>query len=122
MVRFSERIVYAGFVCISVAQRAGFFFTAALCHDVTAVILGLGIFVEGVRVTQLPNIVAFFATQLTYGDKRLENLHFMEAGLALSLILLFLYGEPDYSRAATTGPYAVGFKEFTTGSLSSDEI
>ena len=39
----------------------------------------------------------------------------LEVGLSLSLLLFLIYGRPSYRKAATTGPYSVGFKEFTTG-------
>ena len=56
-----------------------------------------------------------------YGGARLENLQLMEAGLILSLLLYLLYGGvPGYGSVPTTGPYAVGFREFTTQELCND--
>ena len=49
-----------------------------------------------------------------YGGDRLLNLSIFEAGLALSLIQFFAFGRPNYDKAKPTGPYSVGFKEFTT--------
>lgn len=56
-----------------------------------------------------------------YGKDRLDNLMPIEIGLAISLALFLLYGEGDYkSVTATSGPYEVGFREFTTKELWND--
>ena len=56
-----------------------------------------------------------------YGGSRLDNLQLLETGLIVSLLLYFLYGGvPGYASAPITGPYAVGFREFTTRELSND--
>ena len=89
-------------------------------HDFCSLVLGLGIFIEGVRLIQLPFVSAYFMTQIVYGGDRLDNLFLIEAGLALSIFLFALYGEPGYNRVRTTGPYAVGFREFTTKELWND--
>ena len=44
----------------------------------------------------------------------------MEIGLSITLLLFALYGEPGYHNVPTTGPYTVGFKEFTTSELWND--
>ena len=44
----------------------------------------------------------------------------MEIGLAISIFLYALYGEPTYDKVKPTGKYAVGFKEFTTHELWND--
>lgn len=59
-------------------------------------------------------------TQVVYGGERLDHLDMMEVGLIISLLLFALYGEPGYHNVQTTGPYAVGFKEFTTSDLWND--
>ena len=40
--------------------------------------------------------------------------------MTLSLALYGLYGDPGYGQAKITGPYEVGFKEFTTHELYND--
>ena len=112
MGRYSERAVYLGFGMMCLFQRLDMMAPAALCHDVTTLVLGFGLFVEGIRLTQLPQLITFFYTQLAFGGARLANLEVLEVGLALSIALMLLYGEPGYERAPTTGPYEVGFKEF----------
>ena len=37
-----------------------------------------------------------------------------QTGLVISLLLFWVYGRPNFDKAKPTGPYAVGFKEFTT--------
>ena len=68
----------------------------------------------------MPLVIAFFATQVMYGGERLEHLDAIEIGLGISFLLFALYGEPGYHKVPTTGPYAVGFKEFTTRELWND--
>jgi len=65
-------------------------------------------------------IMAFFYTQFMYKSFRLEHLDEFEIGLAISLLLFILYGEPGYSSVPTSGPYAVGFREFKTKELWND--
>ena len=42
------------------------------------------------------------------------HLEVLEVGLLLSILLFLVYGRPNYDKAGPTGPYSVGFKEFTT--------
>ena len=60
--RYTEIISYVGFSVMCIAMHLDNVFIAALCHDLTALIFGLGIFVEGLRMIQFPLFVAFFAT------------------------------------------------------------
>ena len=55
-----------------------------------------------------------------FGGARLDNLEIFETGLVLTLLLYLIYGEPNYSNSSTTGPYSVGFKEFTTREMHND--
>lgn len=50
MGRYSEKAVYVGFTAMCIFQRAEITSMAALFHDMTSVILGLGLFVEGIRL------------------------------------------------------------------------
>ena len=61
MGRFSEKAAYMGFFLMCISKRLDFEGWAAIWHDITAVVLGLGIFVEGARLTQLPMLGAFVA-------------------------------------------------------------
>lgn len=82
--------------------------------------LGFGIFIEGIRLVQAPLVFAYMYTQIVYGGDRLENLGTIEIGLTISLFFFLLYGEPGYHNAMPTGPYGVGFTEFTTKELWND--
>jgi len=44
----------------------------------------------------------------------------IEIGLALSIIIFALYGEPGYKSTPTSGPYKVGFREYTSQKLWND--
>lgn len=61
MGRFSEKAAYVGFFLMCISKRLNFDGWAAIWHDLSAVILGFGIFVEGARLTQLPMLGTFIA-------------------------------------------------------------
>ena len=50
MGRYTEKAAYIGFALMCIFQRVQMTAMAALFHDMTSVILALGIFVEGVRL------------------------------------------------------------------------
>ena len=47
--RYTEIATYVGFSIMCIATRFEYITIAALFHDLTAVVFGLGIFVEGLR-------------------------------------------------------------------------
>ena len=65
-------------------------------------------------------IVAFIATQLQYGSKKMENLETILCGTFLSLILYACYGGFDFRRIVTSGPFDVGYRSFTTKEFSNE--
>ena len=50
MGRYTEKAVYVGFTVMCIAQRTHYFVGAALFHDITSLVFGLGLFVEGIRL------------------------------------------------------------------------
>mmetsp|Transcript_38066 Transcript_38066/g.49977 ORF Transcript_38066/g.49977 Transcript_38066/m.49977 type:complete len:103 (-) Transcript_38066:1317-1625(-) len=97
MGRYSEKLAYFGFFAMCLFKRLDQTALAALFHDTTSLLLGFGIFVEGIRLVQAPLAATFLLTQVMHGEKRLEHLGVVEAGLALSIFLFWLTGgEPGY--------------------------
>ena len=62
MGRYGEKATYVGFTAMCVCQRLFYLQAAAAMHDLTSLVLGFSVFIEGVRLTQLPMVVAYFAT------------------------------------------------------------
>jgi hypothetical protein len=80
-------------------------FYSALFHDITMILLIVGIFVEGFRLIQIPMISTFIICQLMYGDQVTNNLEIIETATAIHVICYLLYGEPGYKSFQTTGPF-----------------
>ena len=60
-------------------------------------------------------ISSFFISQMLFGSEvSNNNVHIIETAMVIHLICYLLYGEPGYGGFETTGPFRVGFKEFTT--------
>ena len=50
MGRYGEKLAYVGFAGMCVSQRIAYVQPAAFLHDLTSVVMGLSIFIEGVRL------------------------------------------------------------------------
>ena len=86
----------------------------------TVVIIILGVLVEGFRPAQAPMLAAHLGAQLMHGSAAADNLELVEVATVLSLLCYLCYGEPGYRNVRTSGPYRVGFKEFTTREMRND--
>lgn len=95
-------------------------FYQALMHDGLGLLLIVGPTIEGIRITQLPLMLSFLISIFWNLADKLEDLRFIAAGFIVSLGLLIVFGECNYSRLKTTGPYEVGFKEFHSSELSNE--
>lgn len=68
----------------------------------------------------MPLIAAFTVHFLVYFPTGFTLYWLVGAGFACSLYLWLKYGENDYSKFTPTGPYRVGYKEFTTKQWSNE--
>ena len=65
-------------------------------------------------------ILSFLYTQLAFGSSKMENLWIIAFGTSISMLLCFLWGGFDYARMHTSGPFDVGYREFTSKAYSND--
>lgn len=64
--------------------------------------------------------LSFLISKLVWRAETLENLWLITAGVAISLFLYCLWGGFNYDRMQTSGPFDVGYREFTTKAFSND--
>ena len=93
---------------------------SSLSHDAAMFFLIAGLFIQGFRYVQLPMYLTFLATQLVFGSSKMENLELITGGTSVSLVLYFIWGGHDFNRVQTSGPFDVGYRNFTTKEFSND--
>ena len=59
-------------------------------------------------------MLAFLYTQLAFGSSKMDNLEVIAVGTGISLLLYFIWGGFNYNRMQTSGPFDVGYREFTS--------
>jgi hypothetical protein len=76
----------------------------------------IGLKEEGIRNSQIPLCVsiAIHTVLVILVTWKQKTFYVLTAGLVASLYYWWLYGELDFSNLKTTGPYRVGYREFTT--------
>ena len=65
-------------------------------------------------------MLTFLYTQLAFGSSKMDNLWVIAFGTGVSLLMYYIWGGFDYNRLHTSGPFDVGYREFTSKSLSND--
>ena len=93
---------------------------AALLCDVAMFLLIAAIFIQGFRYVQVPMMFSFLFSQLYFGSNKMENLWLIGVGTGLSMLLYYIWGGFDYDRMQTSGPFDVGYREFTSKTFSND--
>ena len=68
----------------------------------------------------MPMYLSFLISKLYWRTETLENLELIAAGVATSLLLYYIWGGFNYDRHETSGPFDVGYREFTTKEYSND--
>ena len=78
----------------------------------------IGYYVEGIIIVQIPLYISFFfhiILLITTGYCVGQPIFII--GFAASIYLSLKFGELDFSQVKPTGPFRVGYKEFTTNHL-----
>lgn len=80
----------------------------------------LGYWREGVRLLQWPLVFTFAVQQMIFMLTRLYLNWIFVCGFSVSFALAIKFGQGDYSNFKPSGPFRVGYKEFTSKDLEND--
>ena len=126
--RFLERLNY----CIAIAFYLLFFFPENHRAQLSKLpLLGLlwgliliGHYFEGTRMHQFPHILGLIihtAVAWIIDESKRQTISIISLSfLSLSIVLLLVFGDSDFSRMKLRGPYQVGYKEFRTDNLGNE--
>jgi hypothetical protein len=79
-----------------------------------AVLIVVGVSIEGVRLAIIPMILSFMVSATYYQTEILGDFATIQLGTLITLILRYFFGEANFDKFKTTGPYDVGFTEVNT--------
>ena len=119
--RILEKLQYVA-ICSMLALKYGGVSDAlaSVFHDAAMFLLVAGMGIQGFRYVQVPMYLTFLFSKLYWRTETLDNLWLIAIGVTTSLLLYYIWGGFNYDRMKTSGPFDVGYREFTTKALSND--
>ena len=97
--RILEKLQYVA-ICSMIVLKYGDISNAlaSVFHDASMFLLVAGMAIQGFRYVQLPMYLSFLISKLYWRTEALENLEWITAGVATSLLLYYIWGGFNYDR------------------------